>query len=289
VEREADVEAERIQEVLAHTFNSGDYAPPVLPAAALEVHRLSQQTSVEIHQVLAALEKDPMLAARVLKIASSPVFSSLPVVSLHSAVVRLGLMNLTNIVWEVSTNLRVFRSKAYAAPMESVRKHSTACAYISRVVAKRTSVSLDYAFLCGLLHDVGVAAALLVLSTDPSIVIGDEVLAVALRSIHADASSVVARLWRLPADLQLVLGHHHLVSIQGHVHPVAAVVAVAEELAEELGFGLEFGNQKMVDATPSVVREQAHKALDLNEQSWAALRKEAEVTLKQLSSAEGTT
>lgn len=286
VDLEADAQAEHIQELLDKTFKAPNYTPPVLPAAALEVHRLSQQSSIDIQQVLMALEKDPMLAARVLKIAASPLFSAQPVPTLHAAVVRLGLRNLTAIVWEVATNLRIFRSKTYAAPMESVRRHSTACAYVSRLVAKVTAVPLEYAFLCGLLHDVGMAAALLVLSDNTKNVVPEDVLAVALRDTHAEASCVVARLWNLPVDVQLVLGNHHLVSVQGYVHPAAAVVAIAEEIAGEHGFEFKVGKATWVDVTQSTIRAQARKALGLSEQTMRMLHTEADGVLKELAKAE---
>ncbi len=288
VDLEADAQAEHIQEMLEKTFKAPNYTPPVLPAAALEIYRLSQQSSIDMQKVLAALEKDPMLAARVLKVASSPLFSAQPVPSLHAAIVRLGLRNLTAIVWEVATNLRIFRSKTYSAPMDSVRKHSTACAYVSRLVARVTSVPSEYAFLCGLLHDVGMAAALLVLSENTRNVVPDDVLAVALRSTHAEASSVVARLWNLPVDVQLVLGNHHLVSLQGYVHPAAAVVAIAEEIAGEHGFEFKVGKASWVDATQRTIREQARKALGLSEQSMRMLHTEADGVLKELAKAELT-
>lgn len=279
---QADAEAEHLQELLNKRFNSPGYTPPVLPAAALEVYRLSQQSSVNIQQVLAALEKDPMLAARVLKIASSSMFSAQPVPSLHAAIVRLGLRNLTGIVWEVATNLKVFRSKAYSQPMDSVRIHSMATAYLSRLVAKLTSVPIDYAFLCGLLHDVGVAASLLILSENTKSALKEDVLALALRNTHAEASCVVARLWNLPGDVQLVLGNHHLVSVQGYVHPAAAVVAVAEQLASESGFDLQIGTATWVDATPQKVQAQARTALGITDQTMTMLRREAEVLLADL-------
>ena len=153
-----DDQAEEISERLKATFHSPDYVPPVLPAAAVEVHRLTQTQDVKIEQILAALEKDPLLAARVVKVASSPVYGGKPLQSLSEAVMRLGMRHLGDVVWEVALNMRVFRSKAYEAPMEAVRRHSVACAHVARCIAKLTPVPLEYAFLCGLLHDVGAAA-----------------------------------------------------------------------------------------------------------------------------------
>ena len=182
-----------------------------------------------------------MLAGRVLKIAQSAAFAPMgAITSLQDAVVRLGLRNLSEIAWEVSLNMRVFRSQAYAESMEIVRRHSTACAHLARVVSSFTSLASEYAFLCGLLHDIGMAAALIVLGEQKETAAGFDptLLGIALQQCHQEASAVVAGLWKLPADVQLVLGHHHDVVIDGFVHPLAAVVALADELTCDLGLGI---------------------------------------------------
>jgi hypothetical protein len=124
--------------------------------------------------------------------------------------------------------------------MEIVRRHSTACAHLARMVSSFTSIASEYAFLCGLLHDIGMAAALIVLGEQQQTAAGFDptLLGIALQQCHQEASAVVAGLWKLPADVQLVLGHHHDVMINGFVHPLAAVVALADELTRELGMGI---------------------------------------------------
>jgi HD-like signal output (HDOD) protein len=222
-------------------FTSPGYTPPLLPAVALEVHALTGQPDVDAAKVVQVMRKDPMLAGRVLKIAQSAAFAPAgSITSLQDAVVRLGLRNLSEIAWEVSLNTRVFRSQDYAESMEIVRRHSTACAHLARMVSSFTSIASEYAFLCGLLHDIGIAAALIVLGEQQQSAAGFDpnLLGIALQQSHQEASAVVAGLWKLPADVQLVLGHHHDVIINGFVHPLAAVVALADELTRELGVGI---------------------------------------------------
>jgi HD-like signal output (HDOD) protein len=265
-------------------FTSPGYTPPLLPAVALEVHSLSQQPDVDADKVVAIMRKDPMLAGRVLKIAQSAAFAtSGSITSLKDAVVRLGLRNLSEIAWEVSLGMRVFRSPVYAEPMEMVRRHSSACAHLSRLVSSFTSIASEYAFLCGLLHDVGLAAALIVLGEQKGTAAGMDptLLGVALRQCHQEASAVVARLWKLPQDVQLVLGHHHEVLIDGHVHPLAAVVALAEDLSRELGLGVVLYGQDC-DMTSDSALTYARDALDFDRARMEKLRKEAKKLIASL-------
>ncbi len=275
---EAMASTEEFTARLRAHFASPGYTPPVLPKVALDVHSLSQKAEVDVRQVVSVLEKDALLAARVLKIAQSAAYAARSTIpSLQDAVVRIGLRSLSDIAWEVSAGLQVFRSTAYAPMMEIVHKHATATAYLARQVAQFTSIATEYAFLCGLLHDIGMAAALIVLGDrkKDSEVVDEAMLVSILRQCHAEASQTIATLWKLPADVQLVLGHHHRVAIDGFVHPLTAVVAIAEDLARELGLGVSTGAGDC-DATDLVAIERAKKALGLDERRMVLLREQAQ-------------
>jgi HD-like signal output (HDOD) protein len=279
-------QAEIITRRIRATFAAPQYAPPVLPVAALEVHQLSQAKNVKLEQVLSALEKDPLLAARVLKVANSPLYAGAPLQSLHHAVLRLGMKNLASVVWEVALNMRVFRCKHYERPMEQIRRHSTAVAHLSRLVAQQTSIPLDYAFLCGLLHDVGAAGILLLLGErapgaqhDPAL--DDQVLHSVMDDTHAEASALIARVWKLPGDIQLVLAHHHSVSSGGYAHPTAAVVALAQKLALEEGPAVGLETPRW-DETPLHALMAAEQALGIESGAFDKLRKKAEPLLSEL-------
>lgn len=265
-------------------FSAPGYQPPLLPAVALEVHNLARQQDVDADKVVAVMRKDPMLAGRVLKIAQSAAFApAAQITSLRDAVVRLGLRNLSEIAWEVTLGMRVFRSTAYAEPMEVVRRHSTACAHLSRLVSSFTSIASEYAFLCGLLHDVGIAAALILLGEDKKTASGVDpmMLAMALQQCHQEASAVVARIWKLPTDIQLVLGHHHDVVIDGYAHPLAAVVAVAEDLARDFGMGVVINGQPC-DNTSDHALMQARNAVGFDKHRMDKVRDEARKLLATL-------
>jgi len=275
--------AEFAARLRAH-FASPGYTPPLLPAVALEVHALAQQSNVDAAKVVEVMRRDPMLAGRVLKIAQSAAFAPVgTITSLLDAVVRLGLRNLSEIAWEVSLGMRVFRSHAYAEAMEIVRRHSTACAYLARMVSGFTSIASEYAFLCGLLHDIGMAAALTVLGEQKATAAGFDptLLGPALQQCHQEASGVVAGLWKLPADVQLVLSHHHDVLIDGFVHPLAAVVAIAEELTRGLGLGIVLSGHNC-DVTSDTALAHARTALGFDHARMDKLGQEAKKLISTL-------
>jgi HD-like signal output (HDOD) protein len=276
--------AEQFAGRLRAHFSSPGYTPPLLPAVALEVHALTQQSEVDAAKVVAVMRKDPMLAGRVLKIAQSAAFAPVgTITSLQDAVVRLGLRNLSEIAWEVSLGTRVFRSRAYGNAMEIVRRHSTACAYLARMVSSFTSLASEYAFLCGLLHDIGIAAVLILLGEQKRTQAGFEpsTLAMALQQCHQEASAVVAGLWRMPADVTLVLGHHHEVVIDGLVHPLAAVVALAEDLTRDVGLGIVLDGHNC-DVTSDNALAQARNALGFDSARMEKLRQEAKKLISTL-------
>jgi HD-like signal output (HDOD) protein len=275
-----------IAAALRSRFTSPSYNPPVLPAIALEVHKLAQHPSADLTKMVAVIEKDPLLAARVLRLAHSAASapaSAIP--SVRDAVVRIGLRNVADVAWEVALATRVFRSKSYSKVMALVSRHSIACAHLSRLVAGFTSIATEYAFLCGLLHDVGMAAALVILETDSAgAPLSENECADVLGTCHEEASHVVAALWKLPSDIQIVLGCHHSVLAGPFVHPLAAVVATAEQLARQLGHGMLIGNNNC-DATTGAALVSARHALRIDDKQMDSLRTQAAALMESLAPA----
>jgi len=231
----------RIKERLVLLFRSPEYKPPLLPAVALELIALSRKPNVQFAEVAGCLGRDPMLAAQLLRIAESPVYSrGEPVRSLNDAVVRLGLGRTADLFVRAALEARLLKAPGYDSMMVALRRHSAFTAEVARLVARYATGFDDYAFLCGLLHDMGVAAGILALSDmssgpsrpDPTLVWH------ALADIHEASSEALAKVWQLPAEIALVLGLHHRLGDGKHIHPLAAAVSLADHLAEEFGFGL---------------------------------------------------
>lgn len=267
---------------LLRLFSSPSYRPPLLPRVALEVIALSRRQDVTFDEVAAVLEHDTVLAAKVLSLAQSAAHARrASILSLRAATVRLGLKAIRDLVMEAAVGLRVFRVPGYEPAMERLSRHSTATAYLMRSVCRRTAIEGEYAFLCGLLHDVGIAACLLALSDDArSGTVPFEAVGSVLAEAHEEASGVVTRLWGLPEEIQRVASTHHRLEACGP-RAVNAALVVAEGLAADLGAGLhpgapgaELGALPLDRSSPELFAA-ACEAIGLDEHEVAEARAEA--------------
>ena len=277
------VDETELTERLIRTFSHPDYHPPRLPVVATELLALSQQPDVEFPAIESLLEQDAMLAGEVLRVARSAFYSGVrPVTTLQGALVRLGLTKLREIVLEVALNLRVFRSATYQGCMERLRKHSQTTANLCRVLSRYAPVTQDRAFLCGLLHDVGIAGILLMLGDAGRGEKTPDLAAVwpAIHGAHGRAGARMVELWNLPPEIATAVAAHHEISVDGEDNPAAATVCLAEEYAVRWDRGLiplsGSGDHKdleesgliahgAVDRTDAAILDRARKALDLTD------------------------
>ena len=229
-----------VEELLA-CIEAPDYKPPTLPAVAMELMALSQRADVDLADVVALLEKDSLIAGRVLKLVQSAAYSgAAQITSLHNALVRVGLQTLRDLVMQIAMDTRVFKSPDYSETMECLRRHSMVTAHLSRLISKYTAIEGEYAFMAGLLHDVGIAGTLLALSDRKKRQKPPDLIAIwpALHRVHERAAELMAEQWSLPAEIKCVIASHHQVLIGGHAHPISATVCLADDLAHELGYGV---------------------------------------------------
>jgi HD-like signal output (HDOD) protein len=281
-----------------------DYRPPTLPVVAVELMSLSQRPDVAIKDVVKLLERDSLIAARVLKVACSAAYTNAGrITSLRDATMRLGLVTIRDLVMEITMNMRVFKSADYSDTMELLRRHATATARVCRIVSKYTAIEAEFSFMAGLLHDVGIAGTLLALAdnkgkrkTPPDLIS----IWPAVDRVHQRAGELMATHWSLPPDIRFALSAHHQVLIQGHAHPLAATVAIANELACELGAGVipkangplkgSTGDERdclrahsEVDRSPAATLAHARATLRLEEATLALIREEGQRVIASLS------
>ena len=222
------------------SFRSPSYRPPTLPTVAVELMDLVQRTDVNVEIVTAKLEQDPLLAAHVLKLVSSAAYAGrMQITTLKQAVVRLGLSTIRDVVMEASLNVQLFRGDGYSESRESLRRHSLATGHLARLVCSATTVDPEYAFLCGLLHDLGTAGALLALAQlgrgKPPWSLLE--LWPAIDPMHPELSALIAKLWKLPPEIEDVLRCHHSLDAKGPALGLSCIVMVAEQMATDLGYG----------------------------------------------------
>jgi HD-like signal output (HDOD) protein len=273
-----DIGVEQLTSKLVSLFQSPQYEPPLLPSVVLELMTLSWNPDVSATEIVDVLGRDPLLAGQLLKIAQSPLYmggSGQAVRSLHDAVVRLGLRRVSDLFCRAALEMRVFRATGYEHDMALLRSHSGFTAELTRLVCRETSVPDDYAFLCGLLHDVGIAACILALSEfaegGPGVSLDGAWPAV--RELHEWGSEFLGKTWGLPVDITRVLAHHHGEPEDSADKLVLAALHIADAVAGEVGYGFhsEVTDTECADAAlalglnPKGMRDLRTKAGELAE------------------------
>jgi putative nucleotidyltransferase with HDIG domain len=227
-----------IVSLLRETLRAPNYDPPLLPKVALDLLELSRDPAVDLKKILVLMESEPLIAGKVVSIAQSAFYSrGAPIETLNEAVTRLGIARLTTVFLEAAMKTAIFESDVFEDPMNELRFHSTATAHVARGLCRSLQLPGERAFLCGLLHDIGIAGCFIVLGQLPEEDQPEdfEEIAAAVREVHEEASAVMGQKWRLPWGVQWVVAHHHSFVVDGRINPLAGIVSLADWLAAEAG------------------------------------------------------
>ncbi|HEY0466042.1 MAG TPA: HDOD domain-containing protein, partial [Polyangiaceae bacterium] len=201
------LDPELLKRRMLELFRSPTYKPPLLPAVALELLELTRRPRTGAAEIVSLMGHDPVLAGQVLRLARSALYSGgQPLRSLDEAVTRLGLSRISDLLLQVSLEATVFRAAGFREVMNSLRRHCVFVAEASRIVEKHVMSCNPSAFLCGLLHDVGVAACILALGGPLKGLapLGFDQAWPSVGEVHAECSELLAQIWGLPADVASV-------------------------------------------------------------------------------------
>jgi HD-like signal output (HDOD) protein len=213
---------------------------PAMPTLHARVAALRDDGHDAVRDVVAMIEREPAICARMLSLASSAAFGgSRELVTLETAVQRLGFEGVAALVLvcEIAEGF----SQVSRARLEQVG----ACAVAASRVARRMAAPAirDLAGIAALLHDVG----LLVIAAQPELsravdtyaeraAVGNELAErTVLGTSHAEVGAYLLELWGLPRAIAAAVADHHTdPSVYGPLD-LNGVVYVACALAEGRG------------------------------------------------------
>ena len=186
---------------------------PLLPAASAQVLALCSEESCDARALAQLLERDPALAAHVLRVSNSAAYAPRePIVSLQQAVSRLGMGGVRNIAVAIALQVEVFRVPGRESRIAELWTHSACAGAWAREIARARRRNAEAAFLCGLLHDVGKPALLReVAAIERGLGLHLEVAALedCLDELHAELGARMLERWKLPARMVAAARFHH--------------------------------------------------------------------------------
>lgn len=144
---------------LAHELSGGTVDLPCFPDIVVRVRQALDDPRMKPEEAVTIVGAEPRLAAKLLHIANSAAFnpSGKRLSDLRSAITRLGYQQVQSatmaFAMQQMKNAESLRS--IAPQLSELWNQSIAVASIAQVVARRTKVGPDEAFLTGLLHGIG--------------------------------------------------------------------------------------------------------------------------------------
>ena len=216
---------------------------PTLPEAATKAMSVAKDPHSSLGKLSGVIERDPTLAAGILKLANSALYrTTYGVGSLHGAVVRLGVRECQNLILAVGMR-SLFRNVPHARQVrfEVLWRHSFMTACLCRRLNRALGLRFEgEEFASGLSHDIGrvligLGAPDQVDSADPlDFVEGPDVLLreqQVLGTDHCYFGAWFANLNNLPASLISAVQFHHVPDAAEEHKPLVALVALADQMA----------------------------------------------------------
>ncbi len=215
---EVTVPLEISNKIKSRILSEMDGLPP-LPQSLTKIINLCNNPDSDLNMISSEIEKNPALAADILKLSNSAGFMSRQRVNtILQAVKVVGLKNIRNILYV--TGVRKVMEGQYGK-MQEVWDHSNRTAYYARYISQDAGMVryADIVSVGALLHDLG---KLLLLSVEKNLI--EKLIAyqkhremnnttlleeISLGISHATLGSQLARKWDFPEDLITMIEFHH--------------------------------------------------------------------------------
>jgi HD-like signal output (HDOD) protein len=224
-------------------------ALPTLPEIVTKARTRLEQPDCCFDDVVALLELDPVVAARIVKLASSPAFAGAQrAETLAVAIRRLGIRECHALLLTVG----LMTTLPTLPPPHDARVFwtlSLASALVGRLLARELAHgSADRAYLAGLVHLLG-EALLAIQFTDrfrTAIDVSRRDRLPLVLSLteefgcdHAAVAAVMLRHWDLPADVIDAVQHQLSPQCSRRDPLLAAIVTAGDGACRDCGLGLE--------------------------------------------------
>jgi putative nucleotidyltransferase with HDIG domain len=220
-----------------------------LPHVALRLSKLLSDEGSRIREFEDLIKMDPVLVSRLLRMVNSPYYGVREnITSITRAIVFMGLKNLRNLV--VVEGLKdAFRENPgkQAFSRERLWLHCVAVSICSQSIVERIFGRRgEDAFLCGILHDIGLivedqtASELLAKTWETAASDSRPLPAVEKEIIgtdHCEVGALLAQNWSLPEEVREGIRKHHTVDEKTLPDSMTGIIQLGEYMASKLGYG----------------------------------------------------
>lgn len=240
---------------------------PTISAIGQRLLTLRLDTEEGERELMNLVESDPMIAARIIGLANSPVFAAAKkICSIRDAVMVLGLSRVKAISTSIALMgpIRIRDSEHFN--IKSLWLHSFSMAVgmrtLSGMIPRQIRPPEDQIFLAGLLHDIGFLAFaylepkqfdefLSQIEANPEkpiAILERETLGIS----HAELGELLGLHWGLPEEIVAVIAGHHLTGVTQD--PMLTLARITERI---------LGDNTIREEVRSISAEEAQEELEI--------------------------
>jgi HD-like signal output (HDOD) protein len=215
----------------------------MLPHVALRVIRLASDPNASMQEMAKVILTDQTIATKIIQIANSALYATaVEIRSINQALVRLGQVEVKNLMLAISLQTKIFKSRLYGGLARGYWERSVGAAFAARVIASGLKADKDEAFLCGLMHNLGRMIALTVIeeaqkAVGPDFRPSQSLINAIADQYHRDVGSLTVEKWSLPPAVGETIRFYENPEERAGVARVAAVINLAEGFCRRAGIG----------------------------------------------------
>ncbi len=226
-----------ISDEISSIIREGTIDVPMLPTTASKVITLTNQPDSNAAELATLIQSDPSLAAHVMRIANSAIYSpTSSLVSLQQAIARLGMSLITEIAVSASINSQLFHTPGLEENTEKVWKHGLLTALWGKEISRATRKNVESTFLCGLLHAIGHPVSLHMscdISAKKNISLSEEAHLLIAQTFQKTLGISTLKQWNMPEIIIASIEHINDYNNAAQFKEQSATVYAASLLASE--------------------------------------------------------
>ena len=215
---------------LARDLARGDIKLPSFPAVVVRIRGMLEDEACDFAQVGKVVSADAVLVSRLFVFANSAYHnrSGEKVASLEAAIARLGLELVRNTALSLAVKQLMLaeKHKSVVGYVRNIWARSMRIASLSFALAELSDdVNEESAFMCGLLHEIGMLYILTKAKDFPDFLGDDASLKEVLNEWHTQVGRSIVEAWGFPKEVVQSMDPVEFLNEHTHV-PAAPVDAV---------------------------------------------------------------
>jgi len=205
---------QKILQKLETKIKTNQLVLPSMPDIFLQVKKIVDNPSSNIHNIAKIIIRDPSLTARILKVANNALYrGDHEVTNLQYAVSRMGLQLIKTLVTSHAITQMFNQPRGRLKPFfDKLQKHSIeVSAHAYAIAINYSKLNPDDALLAGLVHNIGYLPMARCIESFPEIQKEPELLIEVMGKVHAQVGEMILTSWLFPRNIiDAAIQYEHL-------------------------------------------------------------------------------